>query len=110
MTEDLTAKTVVENMPRAFLPEKATGVNAVIQYHLTGEGGGDWVIKIADGTCQVDEGTAEGPNMTLTMDAGDYVKMVTGKLDPTAAFMAGKIKIGGDFSLATRLTSFFKMG
>jgi len=110
MTEELTAKTMVERMPKAFLPERAKGLNAVIQYHLTGEGGGEWVIKIADGACEVGEGTTESPNMTLTMDAADYVKMVTGKLDPTAAFMAGKIKLSGDFSLATRLTSFFRMG
>lgn len=109
MTEALTAKTLVERMPEAFLPEKAAGVKAVIQYELTGEGGGEWVITIADGTCQVSEGRAENPNMTLTMDAGDYVDMISGKLDPTQAFMMGKIKLGGDFTLATRLTSFFRM-
>jgi putative sterol carrier protein len=96
-------------MPEAFLPEKAAGVNAVIQYELTGEGGGEWVIRIADGTCEVTEGRTESPNMTLTMDAGDYVDMISGKLDPTAAFMGGKIRLAGDFSLATRLTSFFRM-
>jgi len=110
MTEALTAKTLVESMPDAFLPEKAAGVNAVVQYELTGEGGGEWVVTIADGACQVSEGRAESPAMTMTMDAGDFVDMTSGKLNATAAFMQGKIKLGGDFGLATRMMGFFRMG
>lgn len=102
------AKQVIEMMPEAFLPEKATGVDAVIQFGLTGEGGGDWTVKIAEGTCTVAEGKAENPKLTLTMAASDYVNMITGKLDGTQAFMMGKLKLAGDFGLATRLMTFFK--
>ncbi len=102
-----TARQLVESMPKYFRPEKAEGVNAVIQYHLTGEGGGDWVVRIADGTCTVEEGVAENPTLTLKMDANDYVDLITGKLDGMTAFMTGKLQLEGDFTLATRLQSFF---
>lgn len=104
-----TARQLVESMPKYFRPEKAEGINAVIQYHLTGEGGGDWVVRIENGTCTVEEGTAENPTLTLTMDAEDYVDLISGKLDGMTAFMTGKLKLEGDFTLATRLQSFFDL-
>jgi len=105
-----TARQLVESMPKYFKPEKAEDVNAVIQYHLTGENGGDWVIRIQDGKCTVEEGTVGDATMTLTMDAEDYVDMITGKLDTMSAFMTGKLRLEGDFTLATRLGAFFGIG
>ncbi len=110
MSERPTAKELIESMPKYFKPEKAQGVKAVIQYHLTGEGGGDWVIRIEDGKCTVEEGTTENPTLVLRMDADDYVDMITGKLDGMTAFMTGKLQLEGDFTLATRLASFFGLG
>jgi putative sterol carrier protein len=33
----------------------------------------------------------------------DFTKMMNGKLDPTTAFMMGKIKIEGDMGVAMKL-------
>jgi len=106
---EITVKDLMERMPKAFLPEKAPGVDAVIQYHLTGEEGGDWVITIRDGQCTVTEGTAENPRLTLTADAQDYKDVILGKLDGMKAFMTGKLKLSGDLNLAMKLTTFFKL-
>lgn len=40
---------------------------------------------------------------TMHLKAEDFVKMTTGKLKPTTAFMTGKLKIKGDMSLAMKL-------
>jgi putative sterol carrier protein len=107
---DLTVQQLVLNHEKAFLPEKAVGVNAVVQYHLTGEGGGDWVITIQDGKCKVSEGTIEKPTVTLTADANDFRDVLMGKANGMQYFMQGKLKLAGDLNLAMKLTSFFKMG
>ncbi|NOZ72399.1 MAG: SCP2 sterol-binding domain-containing protein [Chloroflexi bacterium] len=106
---DLDAKIrrMMADMPGAFNPDKAQGVNAVIQYNLTGEGGSQWHSHIADGVCTVEEGVAENPTLTITMDASDYVDMMAGRLDGMQAFMTGKIKVEGDIMLASRLMTFF---
>ena len=96
-------------MPKAFKPDKAIGVESVIQYHLTGEEAGDWIITIKDGACSVEEGVAESPNMTLTADSEDYKNVILGKIDGMQAFMQGKLKLAGDLNLAMKLTSFFKL-
>lgn len=106
---EVTIDTLMSRMPKAFIPEKASGVDAVIQYHLTGEEAGDWIITIQDGECQVVEGVAENPNMTLTADSSDYKDVILGKINGMNAFMEGKLKLSGDLNLAMKLTSFFKM-
>jgi putative sterol carrier protein len=107
---DITVQELMTRMPRAFKPENAEGVDTVLQYHLTGEEGGDWIVTIKDGQCQVVEGVAEAPNMTLTADSQDYKDVITGKTNAMQAFMMGKLKLAGDLNLAMKLPNFFKMG
>ena len=51
-------KEIFSKMPGAFRPEKATDVNAIIQLNLSGDGGGNWHIKIAGGELSAGEGEA----------------------------------------------------
>lgn len=106
---DVSIETLMSRMPKAFIPEKATGVDAVIQYHLTGEEASDWIITIKDGECMVEKGVAEDPKMTLSADSADYKDVILGKVNGMNAFMEGKLKLAGDLNLAMKLTSFFKM-
>lgn len=106
---DITVRQLVQNHEKAFRPEVAEGVEAVIQYHLTGEEGGDWIITIQDGKCSVAEGNADAPRMTLTADAQDFKDVLTGKANGMQYFMQGKLKLAGDLNMAMKLTSFFKM-
>lgn len=108
MTE-YTVRQLIQNHEKAFRPERAVGVDAVIQYHLTGEEGGDWIITIKDGACKVAEGVAENPKMTLTADGREFADVLLGRMDGMAAFMQGKLLLKGDLNLAMKLTSFFKM-
>ena len=107
---DITVKQLVLNHEKAFKPEAAEGVDAVIQYHLTGDEGGDWIVTIQDAKCTVAEGTSENPKMTLTADAQDFKDVLTGQADGMQYFMQGKLKLAGDLNLAMKLTAFFKMG
>jgi putative sterol carrier protein len=98
---------VFQAMPSRFQPEKAGDLKAVIQFNLTGEGGGQYTVSIADGACSVAEGVAPSPNMTLTATAADYLSMLNGETNPMQAFMQGKIQVKGDVSLALKMQSIF---
>ncbi len=106
---DYTVKQLVYNHEKAFKPDVAEGVNAVIQYKLTGEEGGDYIITIRDGKCTVAEGIAENPTVTLTADGRDFGDVLLGKANGMQYFMMGKLKLAGDLNLAMKLTTFFKM-
>lgn len=109
MADELSIEKLMGLMPKAFLPDKAQGVDAVIQYNLSGDQGGDWVITIRDGKCSVEKGTAPTPKLTLAAEGKDYLDVVTGKVNPMSAFSAGKLKLKGDLGLAMKLMNFFKL-
>ena len=106
---DFTVAELIKNHEKAFQPDRAAGVEAIVQYHLTGEEGGDWIIDISRGKCTVTEGNHPNPKMTMTADAREFADILLGKMDGMAAFMQGRLQLAGDLNLAMKLTSFFKM-
>ncbi len=105
----LTVADLMSKMPKAFLPEKAPGLDAVIQFKFSGAEAGEWFATIKDGKCAVEKGTFPTPKMTLTADSADYVKIFTGEVDGMQAFMQGKLKLAGDLNLAMKLMTMFKI-
>jgi putative sterol carrier protein len=103
----MTARELIEDMPRTFRPERAGRAKAVIQFQLSGEGGGNWYVVIQDRTCTVTEGTTETADATIRTDASDYVALATGKLGSMKAFLSGRVKASGDISLLRRMDTWF---
>lgn len=91
-------------------PAKIGGMNATYQFDITGDNGGTWHVKIADGKAEVASGPAENPNITLTATDENWLQIITGKLSGQTAFLTGKLKIKGDMSLAMKLQSVFALG
>jgi putative sterol carrier protein len=104
----LQAKQLIDQLVANFPPEKAAGLDAEIQVNLTGEGGGNWTIKIAGGKVTGVEGKASSPRLTVTTSLADILAITEGKLDAMAAFMQGKVKLDGDVGLAMRMVSLFQ--
>ncbi len=108
MTIPDTARDLMEALPSAFVPERATGLKATYQFKLSGEGGGDWVLEVADQQCQVREGVADKPDATISLAAADYVALIKGELDAMGAFMKGKLKVRGNMGLAMQALNIFE--
>jgi putative sterol carrier protein len=96
-----------EGMPSAFDAEKAGDFNATVQFDLAGEDGGQWFVVIADGKCAVAEGTNEGSDATIHMEASDYVDMISGDLNPMQAFIQQKVKVEGDLNTVMKFQGLF---
>jgi putative sterol carrier protein len=95
-------------MSSRFRADKAAGVNATIQYDISGDQGGTWHAVIKDGTCAVNSGAGTNPNLTLSMSSQDWLDMVNGKLSGQMAFMSGKLKLKGDMGLAMKIGGLFQ--
>lgn len=106
---DPTIREFMARLTAAFVPEKAAGLEAGVQLKLTGAQASDWTVTIRDGRCEAAEGSLPAPNLTLTVDAEDFVRIFTGQLDGMQAFMQGKLKLTGDMNLAMKLLGLFKV-
>ena len=105
---DLSVQAIMEKVVRLFVAEKAAGLDARVQLHLTGSQAGDWVVTIRDQKLSVEPGTTPDPNLMFGADTQDIFDVFTGKLNPMQAYMQGKIQFNGDFGLAMRLASMFQ--
>lgn len=103
----MTVLETLQGMAADFNPDTAKGVNALIQLNAFGEGGGNYNMRIANGTLDIKDGVAESPNVTINVAAKDWVDIIQGKLDPTKAFMTGKLSIAGDLGLMMRFQRMF---
>ena len=103
---------VLDGMFRAmqehFLPEKAQGVDAVIQYVVTGEGREyAYTLAIKDGKCVLKKEKAGNAKVTLSMDLVSFLKLMGGAADGMTLYMSGKLGVSGDLFFSQRIASFF---
>ncbi len=106
---NLSIQDLMDSLPEFFLPENASGLSAVVQFEISGEQGGVWVVKIADATCQVAKGKAESADLIFQADALDVLDIFNNRLDPMRAYLQGKLRLTGHFPLALQLFNLFKL-
>lgn len=105
----VTVKEVFETMPKVFAADKAVGVDAVFQFHITGGEAADWHIVVKSGACEISEGVHDKPSVSLTMADTDWLAMCNGQLDGMAAFMSGKLKATGNIMMAQQFRTLFPL-
>ncbi len=102
-------KEVFDKMPEVFNVANAAGLDVIFQFHITGEGEGDWQVIVKDQKCEVMEGVHDAPTVSLTMEGPDWLAICNGQLDGMSAFMSGKLKATGDIMMAQRIQSLFPL-
>jgi putative sterol carrier protein len=103
---------VFGRMPTLFRADRAGQTNAVIHWNVGGRTDGvvdTYEIVIESGTCALSETPQRDPKLSLTMDAVDFLKVVSGNANPVMMFMTGKLKAKGDLGLAANIANLFDM-
>ncbi|PKR83778.1 SCP2 sterol-binding domain-containing protein [Heyndrickxia camelliae] len=78
-------------------------MNVVYQFELSGDDGGIYQLVFSDGLAKVLFEELKEPQCTLKMKVSDFKKFLQGKINSTAAFMMGKLKIDGSVGQALKL-------
>lgn len=86
------------NAAAAALQEKlgSAGFDGSVKFAIEDEG----AITVADGAVSTEDNDAD---CTISASMDTFQELFAGDLDPTAAFMTGKIKIDGDMGVAMKL-------
>jgi len=93
---ETSAQSILESLPFLLREDAARGADVCFEVRLTGEGGGVWTVRIADGHCKVTRGFAEAADVRYTADARVWCGVALGLLDPRDAIKRGLlVKDGG---------------
>ncbi|MGE5123266.1 MAG: SCP2 sterol-binding domain-containing protein [Acidobacteriaceae bacterium] len=92
-----------------FQPGGLADLHAKIQFHLSGEGGGNWCMTIQDGRCTVQRGVAESPDASLDTSAEEFVSLMTDSAEEIGwAFMQGRFNMTGNIAPLWRTLAFLR--
>ncbi|MEO3384861.1 SCP2 sterol-binding domain-containing protein [Mesorhizobium sp. CAU 1741] len=74
-----------------------SGFDKSVKFDLGSDG-----IIVVDGQTVTTQDA--GTDCTITMSKDDFESLAAGELNPTMAFMSGKLKVDGDMSVAMQLS------
>lgn len=97
-------------MTRAFNPEPAAHIMAVLQFVFSGEVDGTCYIEIGNGKIDARQGVSSKPDLIIESPFETWMDVVTGKSDGQQLFMQQKYSASGDFSLLMRMKELFGRG
>jgi putative sterol carrier protein len=99
---------VFAGMAGSFNPAKAAGQQAVVQYEISApDGGHEYAMRIADDRCEIEQGRAESPRVTIRIALADFLRLITGGANGMQLFMTGKLKVSGDLFFAQAYQGWF---
>jgi putative sterol carrier protein len=101
----MAVKTALDNLYDKISanPQGITGLQAVYQFNVTGEPAAVYQIKFSNNKVVLTAQEEFTPDCTLSISEKNLLKLIEGTLNPTTAYMFGKLKIKGDLSLAMKL-------
>jgi putative sterol carrier protein len=78
---------------------EGSGFRGSVKFDVADEG----AIRVENEDVSTGGGAAAAADCTISAAMGTFQEMFQGDLDPTSAFMTGKIRIEGDMGAAMRL-------
>lgn len=78
------------------------GVELVVQQVVVADDGSElaYAVRITGGRITVTEGRVDDADVTFTQDRTTAAAIATGELSAQAAFLAGRLRVGGDLGAA----------
>ena len=98
----------IDWMRKRFDPASANGLAAVYEFTITGEGGGSIVMRVGAGRCELARGQEPRADVRFRVAAPDYLALLAGRENPDLLYMAGRLEIEGDLSLASKVRTLFR--
>lgn len=94
MEKPISAKQIVASLTERFRPEKAEqGYETIFHLDISGERGGQFTVKIIDGTINIEEGLHDTPKCVVSAKDETYEDMEWGRTNAQMAVMFGKVKV-----------------
>ncbi|MBX7165452.1 MAG: SCP2 sterol-binding domain-containing protein [Pirellulales bacterium] len=96
---------IFAELPNRFNGAAAGDWKANIQFNISGDKGGDWVVRVENGAVTVNQGTDPSPSCTISTSDETWIGLVEGTVNPMMAFTMGKLKVKGNMGDVMKLQS-----
>lgn len=83
---------------------KTAGLTATYLFDV--DGAGRWTVDVNEGKLSVTEGGDEA-DCTISVSQENFEQLISRDLNPTTAYMTGKLKVKGDMGAAMKLQKLF---
>ena len=101
----------VNELFKRFKPDAAASINATYLFSVKGEGGGAWLVKIADGKYDIvpyiDSSGTMPADCAISVDINDLDLIISGQMSAMTAALSGILSIEGELGLAMQLLPVF---
>jgi hypothetical protein len=102
-----TVEVAILGMPMTFDAKAAGDARATIQFRVSGDDGGDFWLRVADGACESFEGRAPSADLTIRTPGSVWLAIARGELDGPQALLDRHYSIEGDSSILLRFGEWF---
>ena len=100
-----TVQEFFEGLQSRVDPSRTAGMTNTYVFDI--DGAGQWTVAVDDGRVSVTDGVSPDADCTITSSAESFERIVAGELNPTSAYMTGKLKVKGDMGAAMKLQKLF---
>ncbi len=84
---------------------KIPGLQALIEFNITGNRAGRWTLVLEDGYArEVVKDYSGGPDCVLTMDGETFMDIVRARITPREALFKGRLTVSGDVMLGIKMS------
>ena len=78
-------------LPSKVSPHAIEGLETIFHFDL--EGGGQYTVQVANDQVNVSDGLTGEPSCVVRATEENFMKLITGDLNPMMAVLTGKVKI-----------------
>ena len=101
--------TVVSKVRKAAEKADVSNIDFLaVQINLTDQDPGVFYVEVKDHKISVEPHDYHDRNCAISITSEDFNKLISGKLDPVAAFSSGKLKVDGDIGKAVEFSNLLK--
>src|SRR5215210_6826663 len=100
----MSAREFFESLETRVDASKTAGMTNSYLFDI--DGAGRWKVDVRDGSVNVTDG-GDDADVTISTSEETFDRIAARELNPTTAYMSGKIKIKGDMGAAMKLQKLF---
>ena len=87
----MTSREFIYKLPSKVSPHAIEGHQTIFHFDL--EGGGEYTVEVANGQVNVKDGLTGTPSCVVRATEDNFMKLISGDLNPMMAVLTGKVKI-----------------